>query len=101
MFNYMANQLVKNTANAFLKKYEVYEPDKTAVIFINAQNAFLSNEPVLNKKYKLLLEHARVNKFKVIHSTQSTKPSKQPTRAQQYIVNKLNVTESSKNIPEY
>jgi nicotinamidase-related amidase len=71
MLNYLLNSFFAWRVKRAMRSYHAYPADKTAVVFLNVQNAFMKDKPNLVQRLASLAEFAREKKFHVIHAPMS------------------------------
>lgn len=72
MFNRLLNSFFAWRVRVATRKYHRFPPDRTAILLVNTQIAFMGESEDLARQLGLLTEFARENGFRVIHAPMST-----------------------------
>ena len=68
MLNTLLNQLADRSISANMASYQIYPARGTAVLFVDAQEAFLTNQKPLIARLRALKQLAHANRFLLIHA---------------------------------
>jgi nicotinamidase-related amidase len=99
MINKLLDQVVNAYASLQMKKYQTYPSAKTAILFINVQNAFMAGKNDLSRNLLRLLDLAQKNNFLVVYAPFGGSAQVYPSPAQQKLTQLLELTEHGKNEP--
>lgn len=100
MFNRFMNKMFNAYTSVQLKKYQHYPSATTAILLVNAQNAFLDGQEELKRELSHLLDMARKYQFLVVHAPFGGSKQTYPSPAQQKLTHLLQVSVNGASAPD-
>ena len=88
--NAMANWYVRDSLSAAMEEYRTYPAAATALVLVDAQNGFLTNEPDLSEALAAIVDFARGQQYRIIYSSWNGGAIQRfPTPAHDWIAGRL------------
>ena len=89
--NALVNRFIRGTISGAMEEYQTYPPGQTALVMIDAQNGFLSNEPDLTRTLAALVDLARRQRYRIVYTSYDADAVHRfPTTAHDRIASRLN-----------
>ena len=67
--NAIANWYVRDSLSRAMEEYRTYPPAATALVLVDAQNGFLTNEPDLSEALAAIVDFARGQQYRIVYSS--------------------------------
>ena len=67
--NIVANWYVRGSLSRAMAEYRTYPPAATALVLVDAQNGFLTNEPELSEALASFVDFARGQRYRIVYSS--------------------------------
>jgi len=99
-WNALANWTVRDRVSRAMTEHRTYTPAATALVLVDAQNGFLTNEPDLSESLAEILDFARGQRYRIVYSSWDGGAMQRfPTRAHDWIAGRLGSSAEAANFP--
>ena len=89
--NALMNRLIRGSVTTAMEEYQAYPPGRTALVMVDAQNGFLSNEPDLTRTLAALVDFVRRQRYRIVYTSYDADAVHRfPTTAHDRIASRLN-----------
>ena len=99
--NAVVNSLLRRSVSSAMEEYRTYPPGQTALVLIDTQNGFLTNEPGLTGTLAALVDFARRQRYRIVYTSYDADAVHRfPTKAHDQIASRLNGGPAASAFPE-
>ena len=95
-WNALANRTVRDRVSRAMTEHRTYPPAATALVLVDAQNGFLTNEPDLAESLAEIVDFARNRRYRIVYSSWDGGAIQRfPTPAHDWIAGRLASAEAA------
>ena len=99
--NTLVNRFIRGSISGAMEQYQMYPPEQTALVLIDAQNGFLTNEPDLTRTLAALVDFARRQRYRIVYTSYDAGAAHRfPTKAHDQIASRLDGSPAARAFPE-